>query len=102
MRQEGMFPAGIRPIAPYRVEGEEDGVGKHPREKDDAGYWGHGQDRPPGGTAAQGARNAHAGRIPLRRAAVRLGGRSDVGARAGGRGVGVRFLLPVSSYTWST
>ena len=31
---------------------------------------------------------------PLRRAALRLGGRGDVGARPARRGVGVHLLLP--------
>src|SRR5215217_3887174 len=55
MRPDSMFPAGVKPIAAYRAEGEEDGDGKHPREGDDAGSWGHGQDRSKGGGEATSA-----------------------------------------------
>jgi uncharacterized protein YbjT (DUF2867 family) len=60
MRLNSMFLARVRPIAGYRVEGEEDGAGKHPREAEDAGSWGHGQDWPPRGGEARGTRPAGA------------------------------------------
>src|ERR687898_1986709 len=84
----------VRPIAAYRVEGEEDGAGQHPREEDDAGSWGHGQDWPPGGGEARGTRPAGADRLSLRRSAVRLGEPGHVGDGAGWCERGVRLLLP--------
>src|SRR5215216_3014904 len=70
MRLNCMFLARVRPIAAYRVEGEEDGAGKYPREEDNASSWGHGQDWSPGGGEARGTWPAGADRLSLRRAAV--------------------------------
>jgi len=60
-----MFLARVRPIAGYRVEGEEDGAGKHPREAEDAGSW---------GTGKTGRRVAE--RLAERGLLVRIGSRS--------------------------
>src|SRR5215217_2051009 len=50
----------------YRQEGADDEDGKSTTEADDAGPRRHGQDRPPCGAAARGARGANEGRFPLR------------------------------------
>jgi hypothetical protein len=60
----------------------------------------HGQDWPPGGGAAHGARATDTGRLPLRRATVRLGGAGHVGTRAERRGVGIPDLLPGPWRPW--
>src|SRR5215213_4220485 len=67
----------------YRVEGAEDGDGKLAKDRDGARPRWHGQDRSPGGGETRGARRTSAGRLPLRRAPLRLGGGGDVGARCG-------------------
>src|ERR671916_867501 len=65
MGPDSMFPAGVKPIAAYRVEGVADGDRKYPREEDNAGPRRHEQDRPPRGGAtrsARGRRHRHLGR----------------------------------------
>src|SRR5262249_50495789 len=82
--------AGRPPALRRRREHDDDRP--HPRVDARSGW--HGQDRPPRGAAADRTGRAGADRLSLRRAALRLGGPGDLGARADGRQGRVRVVLP--------